>query len=1329
MGPAFAREPVRYPLSFTQERLWFIDKVEPGLSIYNVPEAFRLKGRLDAATLERSINAIVSRHEILRTTFAEADGAPVQLVAAGLVLSVPVHDLTHLAAGERDREAARRLNDDVNQPFDLEHGPLLRVNLFRLAEDDHLLLINLHHIVSEGGWSMALFLRELNALYAALGKDEPSPLPELEIQYGDYAAWQRDWLQGAVVEEMLGYWKQHLQGAPGLLELPTDRPRPAKQSYAGSRESRLLPASLKAALQQLSAREGATLFMTLLAAFSALLSRYCRQEDVLLGVPVAGRNSPETHNLIGFFVNTLALRTDLSGDPSFRELLQRVRQATSDALSHDELPFELLVEALKPDRTQAHAPVFQVMFAYQNAPSEALALPGIVSIPYDVEVRTSMFDLRLFAWERPDGVLFTLEYSTALFDAATIQSLLQRFQVLLEAAAANPDSHVSRLPLMTQQERCAVLEDWNRTARPFPAVCLHQLFENQAADHPGKAALIFGSHQLSYRDLNARANQLARYLIERGVTNGSLVGLYLERSFEMVIAIYGILKAGAAYVPYDPELPASRLAAMLDDSRPALVLTQSRLAPDLAGHSVQLLALDADAAALAGRPSSNPDVAIGDDDPIYAIYTSGSTGMPKAAVNTHRAVANRILWMQDQYQLTSADRVLQKTPYTFDVSVWEFFWPLVTSATLVIAEPGGHRDPAYLRDLIEKTHISTLHFVPSMLREFLNSDGVERCRSLRMVICSGEALPRELQDAFFERLPAALHNLYGPTEAAVDVTYWECRRDSTRASVPIGKPIANVKIHVLDPHLNPVPPGVPGELHIGGVALARGYLNRPELTASKFITDPFSPDPEARLYKTGDLARYLSDGNVEYLGRIDNQVKLRGFRIELGDIEAHILKYGAAGAAVMIREDKPGDKRLVAYVVPGDAPFDFDALRKFLRDRLPDYMVPSAFVSLHSLPQTASGKLDRRALPAPDLAPDAGQFVAPRTNYEVRLARIWEEVLQVSPIGIHDNYFELGGHSLLAVRLFASIRKVFNIDLPLATLYGAPTIESLAAVLADQGDSALWSPLVPIRRQGSKPPFYLVSGVGGGVLVFRDLAVHLGDDQPVYALQPKRPGENESHPTTIEEMAAQYIREIVAQQPEGPYYIGGYSLGGFIAYEMAQQLTRAGHEIAFLGIFDANAPLRIAKSNFSLPQRHTGSRLARLVQLIRTNSLGGVLKRRFEARRVWAGEKLARFSKRSLPPELLTLEGSQAFAGLNYVGRPYSGSMTLFRSASRPADEPWSYQLGWESIVGGGVEVHEVAGDHLTIYSTHIGILADKVNECLARAQSSQETLEPVSVQ
>ena len=1324
--PEPVADPLKYPLTFTQQRLWFLDKLDPGKSVYNVSEALRLKGPLDRNALTRSINDIIKRHDTLRTTFCDVDGSPLQVVSPSLTIDIPTESLAHLPAAEREQEATRRTSDRANQPFDLAHGPLIRVSLVQIADNDHVLLISMHHIISEGGWSMGIFLRELNALYNSHLAQQPPALPDLPIQYGDYAVWQRDWMQGEVREQLLDYWTERLKGAPTILDLPTDRPRPSQQSYNGSKESRLLPSVLKTALSDFSKAEGATLFMTLFAGFNTLLSRYTSQEDLVVGVSVAGRGSPETHDLIGFFANTLAVRTELSDDPSFRQLVRRSKQVCIGAYDHEDLPYELLVEVMNPERSLAYSPLFQVMFAYQNAPRQDLHLAGLQASSFDIETRTSMFDLTLFVWERPDGVLLTMEYSTDLFGRPAIQRLLQHFEVLLIGVIANPDAPVSRLPLLPQEERRTVVTDWNDFRRSYPDRRMHELFEEQVQRTPDQTALIFRGKALSFAELNRLSNQLARYLRQKGVSTERLVGLCMERSFEMVIALLGVLKAGGAYVPYDPDLPASRLNTMLEDSKPVCVITQQKFGASLSACPGPVIVLDSEIGGLAAQPSSNLNLSVGPKDAIYAIYTSGSTGLPKAAINTHEAVVNRILWMQDEYQLSPGDRVMQKTPYTFDVSVWEFFWPILCGAILVIAEPGGHRDPSYLANLIAQERITTIHFVPSMLREFLEAADPRQCASLKRVICSGEALPPDLRQKFYERLRSELHNLYGPTEAAVDVTYWDCSREAACASVPIGRPIANVSTYILDRHLEPVPIGVVGELYLGGIGVGRGYLNRPELTAERFIPDPFASDPSARLYRTGDRARFLPGGDIEYLGRNDNQVKLRGFRIELGEIESTILLHDQVRtAAVVVRQDQNGDKLLIGYVVRTGSALESQVLKAFLKERLPDYMVPAHFVFLDSLPMLSNGKLNRGALPAPEnMEGVRGRaLVAPRDPTEEKLVAIWEQLLNRRPVGVHDDYFDLGGHSLMAVRLFSEIKKAFGIELPLASLYQAPTIELLARLVSQGGRSDLRASLVPINRMGRKPPLYCVSGIGGGVLVFRDLAVELGQDQPFYGLQPKSEGDRIVALTSIPEIASHYIESIRESQPDGPYYLSGYSFGGLVAFEMARQLTSAGFAVPFLGLFDTSAPVRAKVPGSLLPRRTYGTAWERTLQILSSDEVLEKIKQIVKRRVYSVHERVARKVGLPLPAELETLSGSQGFAAVNYVGEPYGGPITLFRSQVRPANELWSHTLGWESLVS-NVDVRDVPGDHLSIYSgDNLAVLASSLKNCLEQVQTQSETL------
>ena len=1050
------------PLSFAQQRLWFLDQLEPGNPFYNISRSVRLKGSLNVAALEQSLNEIVRRHEVLRTSFTDVDGHPVQKIASALNITLPIINLGELSQEEREVEGRRLASLQARQSFDLTQDALLRGTLLRLEEEDHMLVFVIHHIVADG-WSTGVIIHEITALYKLFYRNKPSSLPELPVQYADFAIWQRKWLQ-IVQSSQMAYWKQQLGGNLPVLQLPTDRPRPAIQTFRGRKQPWQISKTLTEALKSLSQREAVTPFMTMLAAFKTLLYRYTNQADILIGSPIANRNRQEIEGLIGFFVNTLVLRTDLSGNPSFNELLQRVRQVTLDGYAHQDLPFEQLVEELQPERNLRYTPLFQVMFVLHNAPMEELKLPDLSLSPMEVEPETSLFDLTVYLRETEQGMMGLFEYNSDLFDTATIDQMQGHFQTLLEGIVANPNQHLSDLPILTATEQQQLLVDWNQTSIDYPSICIHQLFEAQVKQTPNAIAVVFEDQQLTYQELNVRANQLAHYLRSLGVEPEVLVGIGVERSLEMVIGLLGILKAGGAYVPLDPSYPKERLVFMLENSQPSVLLTQQHLVKSLPTYKAQqVVCLDSDWKLIGQESRENPLCNITCDNLAYVIYTSGSTGKPKGAMNTHKGVCNRLLWMQDAYQLTVADKVLQKTPFSFDVSVWEFFWTLMTGARLVVAQPEGHRDPNYLVNVITQQQITTIHFVPSMLQVFLQAESLKTCKCLKRVIASGEALPAQLQKRFFSYLDAELHNLYGPTEAAVDVTFWACVQQSDsednstthQKTIPIGRPIANIQIYLLDQHFNPVPVGVTGEVHIGGVGVGRGYLNRPELTALKFIPNPFSDQPNARLYKTGDLARYLPNGEIEYIGRIDNQVKLRGFRIELGEIEAVLANHPAVEQTVVLdQEDTHGNKRLVAYVVasPQYQPSEKQVseivpqLRHFLQEKLPDYMVPSAFVTLEALPLTPNGKVDRRSLAASGLTQVESEeiLVARSTPVEEILAGIWAEILDLDQVGIHDNFFELGGHSLLATRVISQIQKVFKLKLPLHRLFDSPTVAKLA---------------------------------------------------------------------------------------------------------------------------------------------------------------------------------------------------------------------------------------------------------------------------------------------
>lgn len=1073
-----------FPLSVFQQGMWFLEQLRPDNPAYVVPAALRIRGPFDRDVLLGAVNQVVRRHEALRTTFQLRDGQPKQVVHASVTVEVPEIDLrdTGLTGDELE---ARIVAEALGEPMSIERGPLLRIRLLRLGAQESVLAIALHHLICDR-WSIGILMSEIASWYEAGLAGRDANLPELAIQYGDFATWQQQQLQERRWEADLAYWREHLAGAPAALELPTDRPRPPVQGFNGEFVPVELPEPLMRRLRDLANGNGATTYMALLAVFTILLHRYSNQDDIVVGVPAAMRARPEIETLIGYFVNALPIRTRLDGDPPFLDVLEQVRGATLGAYAHEEVPFDVVVAELNTPRDLSRPPVFQVSFSHGREPAPAFALGDTELTRVWVQSGGARFDLELQTFERDGALGGWFEYDRDLFDRATIERMAGHFRFLVEQVVEDPRRTVDRLELVGPAERHQVLVEFNDTARQWPAECgwIHQCFEAQARRRPDAEALRFEGRSLTYAELNRRANQLAHRLIRAGIGRDVLVGVCVERSIEMVVALLAVLKAGGAYVPLDPDYPLARLEHMLAAAQVPVLLTQRRVLSKLPAVNAEVLCLDELVAELAAEPSEDPDSPVGGEDLAYVIFTSGSTGTPKGVMNVHAGIRNRLLWMQEAFGLDYTDRVLQKTPYSFDVSVWEFFWPLTTGATLVVARPGGHRDPGYLVRTIRSERVTTMHFVPSMLQVFMQ-EPVEECTSLRRVICSGEALPRDLQDRFLIRSTAELHNLYGPTEAAVDVTHWVCEQDGGDGPVPIGRAIANTEIYVLDPLLQPVPVGVAGELHIGGRNLARGYLGMPELTAERFIAHPFDPAPGARLYKTGDLARFRPDGALEFLGRLDHQVKLRGFRIELGEIEAALAEHPQVHEAVVTaREYRPGDLRLVAYLtkVPDSLAWDVASpepvstvkpdqppapaeLAAYLRQRLPEHMVPAYFEVLDAFPLTSSGKVDRKALPEPAvLRPDlAAEFVAPRDETEDDLAALWCEVLGVDRVGIHDNFFDLGGHSLLMAKLRTELAARTGRDVSMVELFQHPTVASLADFL--RGTSGGQAPLLLAARE------------------------------------------------------------------------------------------------------------------------------------------------------------------------------------------------------------------------------------------------------------------------
>jgi amino acid adenylation domain-containing protein len=1032
------------PLTFAQERLWFLDQMEPGRPIYNIPFAFRISGKLRMSALRQGLDETLRRHEALRTNFALNGDRPAQAINDPAVMALRVVNLERLSAGAKEEESRRVMAEEAARPFNLAHGPLLRALLLRLGGAEHILAMTTHHIVSDG-WSFHLWMQEVAGLYRAFCNGAPSPLPEPEIQYGDYALWQRQSFTQEVLASELAYWKKQLHESPVLLDLPTDRPRPAVSSFNGAILNVRIPASLTKQIRELNQSEGSTLFTTLLAGLNIVLSRHSGQQDIVIGTPVADRRWTETENLIGLFVNTLAMRTSLAGNPTITELLAREREVLLEAQAHQDLPFEKLVEELRPERSLSHSPLFQVMFVLQNVPKETLEVAGLTFSAIDLDPGVERFDLTLSVSESNDELECALSYNTDLFDASTAERIVAHFKSVLQSMAAAPGKRLSEISLLPATERAQVVSEWNQTSTEYPAGYVHECIEDVARKSPGAIAVQYEDQQLTYQQLDQRSNQLARYLRKLGAGPEVPVAICMERSLELVIGLLGIMKAGAAYVPLDPGYPQERVLYMLENSHAPVFMTQEKFAGLLPATNANVVKLDTNWESISKEQNTNPAIKISDENLVYVIYTSGSTGQPKGAMNTQQGLRNRLRWMQQQYGLAAEDSVLQKTPFSFDVSVWEFFWPLMVGARLVIARPGGHQDPVYLAETIEKSKITTLHFVPSMLRAFLNSGVAEKCKGLRRIICSGEALSIELARECQERIPAELHNLYGPTEASIDVTYWNCAESSE--AVLIGKPIANNQVYVLDSEMQPVPVGIGGELYLGGAGLGRGYLQQSSLTAEKFVPNPFGKELGSRLYRTGDWVRWRANGNLEFLGRRDEQVKLRGNRIELGEIEAALRQHPfVTDAAVLVREDNRGEKRLTAYVVAGnEQPFLNGALRKHLQEKLPEYMVPELFVPLERLPLTPTGKLDRRALPQPgNERPLNSEFVAPTTLVQEVVAAIWADVLGVAKIGKADNFFQLGGHSLLAIQVVSRLREAFNAELPVRSLFESPSLEQFS---------------------------------------------------------------------------------------------------------------------------------------------------------------------------------------------------------------------------------------------------------------------------------------------
>ncbi len=1683
-----ARAPKIAPLSLGQERLWFLDQLTPGNPAYNMFTGVRLKGELNVTALEKSFNEIIRRHEILRTSFPSIDGAPAQVIAPAVTLTLPLVDLSSLPEPERDAEVRRFAEEEDHRPFVLADGPLLRAKVLRLGEQEHAVLVNMHHIISDG-WSLDIFTREMGILYEAFSTGQASPLGELPIQYSDFAHWQRQWLRGEVLESRLSYWKDKLEGIPLLLDLPIDHPRPLMQRFRGAARGFRISTDLWAGLKELNRQEGVTIFMTLLSAFQTLLYRYTAQDDINIGIPTAGRDRLETESLIGFFLNTLVIRARFTDDLTFREVLSQTRQSILEAHENQDLPFEKLVEALGPKRSLSYEPIVQVAFVFVVTPSNDGKVPELKAEGLSTRNYTSKYDLSLYVQEMVNGLVLAIQYNSDLFEDATIARMLRHYEVILREIVINSGQQVSNMRLLLDSERQQLLTEWNNTRKAYPSnQCIHELFEQQAAGTPKAEALVCGGDRLTYEELNRRANQLAHHLRSLGVGPETLVGVMMERGVELVIALLGILKAGGAYVPLDPAYPAQRLRFMLDDLRAPLLLTQRPLLERVSAEfAPRAICLDTDwSRVTAGLPDTNPEVFARPECLAYLIYTSGSSGKPKGVMIQHRGLCNMVKAQIEAFGVRSDSRVLQFASLSFDASVSEIFMALLAGASLYMESRDSLMAGPGLIQTLRKNQITTVTLPPSVLAVLER----EQLPALEAIIAAGESCALETARRWIEgNERRRFFDAYGPTEFTVCATIAEL--DGSR--ITIGRPIANAQAYILDGNLQPVPIGVCGELHLGGVGLARGYLNGPELTAEKFIPNPFSlntHDTGQRLYKTGDLARRLPDGSIEFLGRIDNQLKVRGYRIEAGEIETLLNNHPEVRASLVIaREDGAGEKQLAAYCVPqrtggsggieiwpsvaeyyiyddflyyamtaderrnhsykvainrhvpgkvvldigtgkdailarfcvaagaakvyaielleeayekakatieglgladkiilihGNSmevelpekidvcvseivgpiggcegastiinnawrfmkpdgvmiparsvtkiaaitlpeeflanpsftkvsahyvervfeeighrfdlrlcmrnfsktnvisnyqPFEvlnftrsiepefeqeielsinrdanlagfvvwlnlhtvedevvdileqeycwlpvylpvfypgvearqgdriegtvcgrmsdnnlnldytvtgkfvrqsgesidfeyttyhhkeiFQAtefhkkvfpdgrintlegfqpeaweknLKTYLKDTLPDYMIPSFITTIDVLPLTPNGKIDHNALPGPEQTGKERLYVAPNNSLESQLALMWEELLGRNPVGIRESFFELGGHSLLAVRLMAKIRKCFGIDLPISTLFRSETIEELAKTLNEQSSAQRWSPLVPIQPQGTKPRFFCVHALGGNVNHYYLLARYLGSDQPFYGLQAPPLQEAAEEDAQIERMAARYVEAVQEVQSVGPYLIGGYSFGSFIAYEMAQQFRARGEAVSLLALFDTYSPLY---ANRVRENRDVAQMLVTLAWTLSREKGKRLLLPVEELRRLTFDEQLDFFLEKMREEDLVPaevdhqllsrfLKGSAARqrAAHKYIPRAYPGRVTIFKCEER--DQLWNQRLldagldphdetlGWQELSAEPVVVIEIPGHHNVIcQEPFVQSLADSLHTCLEAA-------------
>ncbi|MGD1704335.1 amino acid adenylation domain-containing protein [Dapis sp. BLCC M229] len=1303
------------PLSFAQERLWFLHQLEEGdTSAYNMPSVWQLTGELNIDALEKALTEIIRRHEVLRTSFQSVSGVARMALAPECQLTLAVIDLRELSEPDQSLQVQKLTEAEQNQPFDLEQAPLLRAKILQLEEQKQILLLNVHHIAFDG-WSRGILRQELSAIYQAFSSGKPSPLAELPIQYADYAAWQRQWLQGEVLETQLNYWKQQLSGELPVLELPLDYPRPRVQTFTGGKKSCQLSQELTSSLKELSRQESVTLYMTLLAAFKVLLSRYSGQSDIIVGTPIANRDRTELEGLLGFFVNTLVLRTDLGGNPSFGELLGRVREVTLGAYAHKDLPFEKLVEQLQPERDLSRNPLFQVWFDMVNVPRRPLSLPGMTVENLSLGVAQSKFDLTLYVLQTRESIQLTLAYNAELFSSLRMSQLLEHYQYLLEQIVTSPEKRLSGLALLRNKqkhypdlrEQISASLGFREFARGEIEQSIPQRFSQQVRQYPQNLAIKTKNYQWTYTQLEQTANEIAWLILDKCGDAQQRIALLLEHDAPAIAAILGVLKAGKTYIFLDHSYPRERLAYILEDSQATAIATNNanrELAVELCPVAITLINIDTEDVTDHGsvmKPEITPDQL------AYILYTSGSTGRPKGVMQNHRNVLHFIRNYTNNLKITADDKLTLLSSISFDAAIMDIFAALLNGATLYpfdLKSEGLAAVPEYL----QQSGITIYHSTPTVFR-YLESHltAADYLPQMRLIVLGGEEVKHQDVQIYQQHFSAdcILVNGLGPTESTVTLQYFIDRQTEVGNKVPVGYPVEETEIILLDD--NGEVTDFYGEIGIRSSYIALGYWQQQKLTDKVFLADPDGGNKH--IYRTGDLGRLRPDGSLEFLGRKDFQVKLRGYRIELPEIEAVLLQHAQVKEAVVIaREDIPGNKRLVAYVVANGSQPVISELRSFLKRKLPDYMIPAVFVILESLPLTPNGKVNRRALPAPDVSTQEVGEIPPRTTTELQLAQIWSRLLNIPVVGVRNNFFDLGGHSLLGLRLMGSIEQQFGMRLPLTTLFTEPTIESQGRLLSANPKTQSCSPLVPIRQTGSKPPFFCVHPRGGIVLCLAPLARQLDVEQPFYGLQSIGLNGEEKPLTRFENMATSFIEAIQTVQPEGPYKLGGYCLGAKIAFEMAQQLSSLGHEISLLALIDPFSPFLFKK-----PQPDE----AKMV-----TSFAGHLSRLFhkelpvsanELEQLGLDEKLNYIFKEGtrlqlLPPEIGLEQMQQLFAVYQanslasycYVPQPFSGRITIFCAEEQLEQLAEEQIQGWSSLAASGINIHKIPGDHFSMIAS-----------------------------